>query len=117
MIGIICFAIILMSWFGSYRYPKGIPAGLVAIAAGLLIGWGSTLLGLYAYLLPLALYAAWISIAQVGSLTFAPGGAASARDAAAKVAHTRAATMKKRRSDGRCVDMGTRATGTRTFFS
>ena len=32
VIGIICFAIILVSWFGGVRYFKGIPAGLVAIA-------------------------------------------------------------------------------------
>src|SRR6187455_1182750 len=44
-IGLVCFAIILVSWFGGVRYPKGIPAGLVAIAAGMLIAWGSTLFG------------------------------------------------------------------------
>jgi len=44
-IGVICFAIILVSWFGRYNYPKGIPAGLVAIAVGMLIAWGSTLFG------------------------------------------------------------------------
>ena len=32
----------LSSWFGGVRYPRGIPAGLVAIAAGMLIAWGST---------------------------------------------------------------------------
>src|SRR5947207_3242651 len=45
-IGLICFAIIMVSWFGGYRYPKGIPAGLVAIAVGMVIAWGSTLFGL-----------------------------------------------------------------------
>jgi len=45
-IGLICFAIILVSWFGGVKYLKGIPAGLVAIAAGMLIAWGSNLLGL-----------------------------------------------------------------------
>ncbi len=45
-IGLICFAIILVSWFGGVRYLKGIPAGLVAIAAGMIIAWGSNLLGL-----------------------------------------------------------------------
>jgi adenine/guanine/hypoxanthine permease len=45
-IGLICFAIILVSWFGGVRYPRGIPAGLVAIAAGMLIAWGSNLFGL-----------------------------------------------------------------------
>jgi hypothetical protein len=35
-IGLICFAIILVSWFGGFKYPKGIPAGLVAIAVGIL---------------------------------------------------------------------------------
>src|SRR5262245_61508064 len=44
-IGLLCFAIILVSWFGGYKYPKGIPAGLVAIAAGMLIAWGSALFG------------------------------------------------------------------------
>src|ERR1043166_7014299 len=37
--------VILVSWFGGYKYPKGIPAGLVAIAVGMLIAWGSTLFG------------------------------------------------------------------------
>src|SRR6201995_2264382 len=30
-IGLICFAIILVSWFGGVKYPRGIPAGLGAI--------------------------------------------------------------------------------------
>jgi AGZA family xanthine/uracil permease-like MFS transporter len=46
IIGIPCFAIILVAWFGGFRYPKGIPAGLIAIAAGMLIAWGSNLVGL-----------------------------------------------------------------------
>jgi adenine/guanine/hypoxanthine permease len=44
-IGLVCFAIILVSWFGGVKYAKGIPAGLVAIAAGMLIAWGSNLFG------------------------------------------------------------------------
>ena len=46
VIGMICFAIILASWFGGVRYFRGVPAGLVAIAAGALIAWGSTAVGL-----------------------------------------------------------------------
>jgi adenine/guanine/hypoxanthine permease len=45
-IGLVCFAIILASWFGGVKYPKGIPAGLVAIAVGMIIAWGSNLFGL-----------------------------------------------------------------------
>src|SRR6202045_3105670 len=45
-IGLICFAIILASWFGGVKYPRGIPAGLVAIAVGMVIAWGSNLFGL-----------------------------------------------------------------------
>src|SRR5262245_21520197 len=45
-IGVVCFSIILASWFGGVRYWKGIPAGLVAIAVGSLIAWGSTALGM-----------------------------------------------------------------------
>lgn len=44
LIGITCFAVILASWFGGIGYG-GIPAGLVAIAVGTLIAWGSTLFG------------------------------------------------------------------------
>jgi adenine/guanine/hypoxanthine permease len=46
IIGLTCFAIIMVSWFGGFRYPKGIPAGLVAIAVGMIIAWGSNLFGL-----------------------------------------------------------------------
>src|SRR5262245_17449861 len=46
VIGLTCFAIIVVSWFGGFKYPKGIPAGLVAIAVGMIIAWGSNLFGL-----------------------------------------------------------------------
>ena len=46
VIGVVCFAIILASWFGGVRYFKGAPAGLVAIGVGSLIAWGSNALGL-----------------------------------------------------------------------
>ncbi len=45
LIGITCFAIILLGWLGGVRYFKNIPAGLVAIAVGSLIAWGSVLFG------------------------------------------------------------------------
>ncbi len=45
VIGMVCFAIIVLGWFGGVRYFRGMPAGLVAIAAGTLIAWGSTALG------------------------------------------------------------------------
>jgi len=45
-IGLVCFAIILVSWFGGVKYPRGIPAGLIAIAAGMIIAWGSNIFGL-----------------------------------------------------------------------
>lgn len=44
VVGVVCFAIILVSWFGGVKFG-GIPAGLVAIAAGTLIAWGSNLFG------------------------------------------------------------------------
>jgi AGZA family xanthine/uracil permease-like MFS transporter len=46
VIGLTCFAIIMVNWLGGFKYPKGIPAGLVAIAAGMIIAWGSNLFGL-----------------------------------------------------------------------
>ncbi|QFR32884.1 regulator [Ancylobacter sp. TS-1] len=46
VIGLVCFAIIMVSWFGGVKYPKGIPAGLIAIAVGMIIAWGSNLFGL-----------------------------------------------------------------------
>src|SRR6187549_931519 len=46
VIGLVCFAFIIASWFGGVRYWKGIPAGLVAIGVGTAIAWGSSALGL-----------------------------------------------------------------------
>ena len=46
IIGLTCFAIIMVSWFGGFKYPGNIPAGLIAIAVGMLIAWGSNLFGL-----------------------------------------------------------------------
>src|ERR1700723_1193085 len=46
VIGLTCFAVIMVSWFGGFRYPKGTPGGLVAILVGIIIGWGSNAFGL-----------------------------------------------------------------------
>jgi hypothetical protein len=46
VIGIVCFAIILANWFGGVRYFQGVPGGLVAIAVGTIIAWGSNIFGL-----------------------------------------------------------------------
>ena len=46
VIGIVCFAVILANWFGGVRYFRDVPGGLVAIAVGTAIAWGSTALGL-----------------------------------------------------------------------
>jgi AGZA family xanthine/uracil permease-like MFS transporter len=46
LIGVVCFTIILASWFGGVKYGK-IPAGLVAIAVGTIIAWGSNIFGLH----------------------------------------------------------------------
>lgn len=43
-IGVVCFAILIASWFGGVNYG-GVPAGLVAIAVGSAIAWGSNLFG------------------------------------------------------------------------
>ncbi len=45
-IGLVCFAILLVNWFGGVRYFRGLPAGLVAMAVGTLVAWGSNLFGL-----------------------------------------------------------------------
>lgn len=46
VIGVVCFSILLGSWFGGVRYFKDMPAGLVAIAVGSAVAWGSSALGL-----------------------------------------------------------------------
>ena len=45
IIGLLCLAVILVSWFGGLRYPRGLPAGLVAIVVGMAIAWGASALG------------------------------------------------------------------------
>ena len=46
VIGLVCFAVILASWFGGVQYFRGVPAGLVAIVLGTVLAWGSNLFGL-----------------------------------------------------------------------
>jgi AGZA family xanthine/uracil permease-like MFS transporter len=46
VIGVVCFAIILANWFGGVRYFRDVPGGLVAIAVGTIIAWGSNAFGL-----------------------------------------------------------------------
>ncbi len=46
VIGVVCFAVILASWFGGVRYFGGVPGGLVAIAVGTVIAWASSAMGL-----------------------------------------------------------------------
>jgi biuret amidohydrolase len=45
LLGVVCFSVIIVSWFGGVRWFRGIPAVLVAIASGCLIARGSALLG------------------------------------------------------------------------
>jgi AGZA family xanthine/uracil permease-like MFS transporter len=45
LIGVTCMAVILASWLGGYRYPGGIPGGLMAIIVGAGIAWGAKILG------------------------------------------------------------------------
>jgi len=45
VIGVICFAVIMLSWFGGVRFFKGVPGGLMAIAVGSIIAWGSNVFG------------------------------------------------------------------------
>jgi AGZA family xanthine/uracil permease-like MFS transporter len=45
IIGVTCLAVILASWLGDYRYPAGLPGGLMAIIVGSAIAWGGHALG------------------------------------------------------------------------
>jgi len=45
VIGVVCFSVILLGWFGAVRFPRGMPAGLVAILIGSVIAWGSAAFG------------------------------------------------------------------------
>jgi len=45
LLGLVCFSVILVSWFGGVRWFGGLPAGLVAIALGCVIAWGSAAAG------------------------------------------------------------------------
>lgn len=46
IIGLLCFTVILLDWFGGFRLAGKTPAGLIVIGAGALIAWGSNLVGL-----------------------------------------------------------------------
>ena len=44
IIGLLCFVIILQSWFGRTAYFGNLPAGAVAILLGLVVAWGAVVL-------------------------------------------------------------------------
>jgi AGZA family xanthine/uracil permease-like MFS transporter len=46
VIGLVCFAILMVNWFGGVRFFRGLPAGLVALLAGTVVAWGSTVFDL-----------------------------------------------------------------------
>ena len=46
IIGLLCFAVILVSWFGGYKLFRGSPAALIIICLGAFIAWTSNLFGL-----------------------------------------------------------------------
>lgn len=41
VIGLVCFAVLLLNWFGGVRLFRGLPAGLVALLTGTVVAWGS----------------------------------------------------------------------------
>jgi AGZA family xanthine/uracil permease-like MFS transporter len=45
LIGIVCLAVILASWFGGVRYPGGVPGGLMAMLVGAILAWGAKAMG------------------------------------------------------------------------
>ncbi len=46
VIGLVCFAILLVSWFGGVKFFRGLPAGFIVIAFGCVVAWGSNLFDL-----------------------------------------------------------------------
>lgn len=47
VIGLTCLAVILASWFGGVRYPRGVPGGAIAIAVGSALAWGASAVGVH----------------------------------------------------------------------
>lgn len=62
-IAFISLAIVLISWTANVRLPFGLPGGLVAVIAGMVVGWGATLFGWSDYMQPSAVGQ---SLAQFG---------------------------------------------------
>ena len=46
IIGLTCFAIIALSWFGGVKFLKGLPAGLIVLVGGTAVAWSSNLFDL-----------------------------------------------------------------------
>lgn len=45
-LGLLAFAIVLVSWTANVRLPFGIPGGLAAVLVGTIVAWGATMFGL-----------------------------------------------------------------------
>ena len=46
IIGLTCFAVIALSWFGGVKFFRGMPAGLIILIGGTMVAWSSNLFDL-----------------------------------------------------------------------
>ncbi len=46
IIGLTCFAVIMLSWFGGVKFRRGLPAGFIVLMGGTALAWGANLFDL-----------------------------------------------------------------------
>jgi len=65
IIGLVCLGIVLGGWFAGVRFPWGVPAGLVAIGVGSIIGWSTGVMSVGAVTESIAQFGFYFPVPQI----------------------------------------------------
>jgi AGZA family xanthine/uracil permease-like MFS transporter len=66
VIGLVCLGIVLGGWLAGVRFPWGVPAGLVAIGVGTIIGWATGIMDVAAVTASFSQFGFHLPIPEVG---------------------------------------------------
>jgi len=68
VIGLVCLGIVFGGWFAGVRFPWGVPAGLVAIGVGSIIGWATGVMDPAAVTASLSQFGLHLPIPSIGNV-------------------------------------------------
>jgi AGZA family xanthine/uracil permease-like MFS transporter len=68
VIGLVCLGIVLGGWFAGVRFPWGVPAGLVAVGVGIILGWATGVMDFAAVTASLTEFGLHLPVPSIGNV-------------------------------------------------